>query len=78
MAVAERKMVDPLDPGQTVDVHVEMRSPSSNGVYVSMWRMATPTGSYFGGMLINSQFIFQKIKLSLFNWLAPAMVIFKT
>ncbi|BFZ04843.1 hypothetical protein BsWGS_07882 [Bradybaena similaris] len=51
LAVAERKMVDPLDPGQTADVHVEMRSPSSNGVYVSMWRMATPTGSYFGEVI---------------------------
>ncbi|CAG5121282.1 unnamed protein product [Candidula unifasciata] len=51
LAVSERKMVEPLDPGQMADVHVEMRSPSSNGIYTSLWRMSTATGSYFGEVI---------------------------
>jgi hypothetical protein len=48
LSTVERKMVEALDPGQVVDIHVEMRSPSSVGTYVSLWRMCLPTGTFFG------------------------------
>lgn len=36
-------------PKASLDLSVELVSPSEPGVYQSKWRMATPTGSYFGG-----------------------------
>ncbi|CAL1546671.1 unnamed protein product [Lymnaea stagnalis] len=47
----ERKMVDALNPGETLDVNIEMRSPSSVGSYLSLWRICTPTGIYFGDVI---------------------------
>nr|CAG4646544.1 EOG090X0CQ9 [Macrothrix elegans] len=40
--------VSPLNPGEVTDISVDMVSPSLAGMYESKWRMATPSGSYFG------------------------------
>ncbi len=49
LGMQERAMVDPLIPGQTADVSVEMVSPGQTGMYQGQWRMSTPTGMFFGG-----------------------------
>ncbi|KAJ8299166.1 hypothetical protein KUTeg_023226 [Tegillarca granosa] len=48
---SDRAMVDALQPGQEADVSLEMRSPSTTGVYESQWRMCTPTGINFGEVI---------------------------
>ncbi|KAL5006332.1 hypothetical protein ScPMuIL_015138 [Solemya velum] len=47
----DRVMVDALKPGELKDVSVDMHSPTTTGVYQSQWRMATPTGLYFGDVI---------------------------
>lgn len=47
----ESVQVEPLEPGATTDVSVNMIAPSTAGMYQGQWRMCTPTGSYFGGMM---------------------------
>ena len=49
--------VAPLNPGEVVDISVDMTSPSVPGMYESKWRMATPNGSYFGGQYMLMVFI---------------------
>ena len=49
--------VAPLNPGEVVDISVDMTSPSVPGTYESKWRMATPNGSYFGGQFMLMVFI---------------------
>ena len=41
--------VTSLNPNESVDISVDMVSPSEAGIYESKWQMATPNGSYFGG-----------------------------
>lgn len=48
---SERIHVEPVHAGATTDLSVEMRSPSTPGIYQSEWRMVTPTGSYFGEVI---------------------------
>lgn len=43
-----------LNPGETTDISVDMKSPAEPGMYESMWRMVTPSGSYFGGNIPSS------------------------
>ncbi|XP_012265109.1 protein ILRUN [Athalia rosae] len=38
-------------PKATLELSVELVSPVEPGVYQSKWRMATPTGSYFGDVI---------------------------
>ncbi|KAK7098971.1 protein ILRUN-like [Littorina saxatilis] len=40
--------VEALAPGECFDVTLELTSPSTAGVHQGQWRMATPTGHYFG------------------------------
>ncbi|KAK0060293.1 protein ILRUN [Biomphalaria pfeifferi] len=51
LSMIERRMVDALGPGQTVDIDVEMKSPSRVGMYQSQWKMCTATGMYFGDVI---------------------------
>ncbi|XP_059154474.1 protein ILRUN-like [Physella acuta] len=51
LSTVDRKMVDGLGPGDTVNISVEMRSPSGVGSYQSLWRMCTATGLYFGDVI---------------------------
>jgi Ig-like domain from next to BRCA1 gene len=37
-----------VDPGETVDVSVELRSPNSAGRYRGYWQLSTPNGNEFG------------------------------
>ncbi|EDO47632.1 predicted protein, partial [Nematostella vectensis] len=44
--------VQPLDPGECVDVSVNMFAPDRTGMFQGQWRMCTPTGSsYFGDVI---------------------------
>lgn len=47
----ERVMVEALQPGQEVDVSVDMNSPNQTGMYQGQWRMSTATGMYFGEII---------------------------
>ena len=38
-----------LPPKETIEISIDLKSPSVNGVYQSKWRMTTSNGSYFGG-----------------------------
>lgn len=58
-----RVPVQPVHAGAITDLSVEMKSPSTPGIYQSKWRMVTPTGSYFGGK--DSLLVFQKASLKL-------------
>ncbi len=40
--------VHALAPETEMNLSLQMRSPDAPGIYESQWRMATPTGSYFG------------------------------
>lgn len=42
-------MVKSLDPQEISDVSVQMRSPTSPGMYQGQWRMCTATGLFYGG-----------------------------
>jgi hypothetical protein len=52
LCAAERIPVRPVGPGCTVDLSVDMVSPEQPGIYESKWRMSTPSGSYFGGVIL--------------------------
>jgi len=39
---------EPLEPGNSAELSLQMESPSSPGIYQSTWRMSTATGNYFG------------------------------
>ncbi|XP_076450492.1 protein ILRUN-like [Babylonia areolata] len=41
-------MVEALNPGEACDINLELTSPAVTGVHQGQWRMATPTGHYFG------------------------------
>ncbi|KAH9488633.1 hypothetical protein Btru_061306 [Bulinus truncatus] len=51
LSTFDRRMVDALGTGQTIDLDIEMRSPSGVGSYLSLWRMCTATGIYFGDVI---------------------------
>lgn len=55
--------MEPVHAGGTTDLSVEMKSPSIPGIYQSEWRMVTPTGSYFGGILYCNILILNGMKL---------------
>ena len=42
-------MVKSLDPQEISDVSVQMRSPTTPGMYQGQWRMCTATGLFYGG-----------------------------
>lgn len=48
---SQRIPVEPIHAGAVTDLSVEMRSPSTPGIYQSKWRMVTSTGSYFGDVI---------------------------
>lgn len=51
-------MVKSLDPQEISDVSVQMRSPTTPGMYQGQWRMCTATGLFYGGRkFIMKQFI---------------------
>ncbi|XP_073999794.1 protein ILRUN isoform X2 [Rhodnius prolixus] len=41
-------IVGPVLPGQTAMLIADLKSPAQPGIYKSKWRLATPTGTYFG------------------------------
>ncbi|KXJ12439.1 uncharacterized protein C6orf106 homolog [Exaiptasia diaphana] len=43
--------VEPLEPGTTTDVSINMIAPNMTGMFQGQWRMCTPTGSYFGDVI---------------------------
>jgi len=51
MGDRDRFMVEPLQPGQVSDLMVTLVSPSAPGQYQGQWRLATPTGSFFGDII---------------------------
>ena len=55
MCFCDRLIVDPLEPGQVIDISVEMLSPLQAGIYESRWRMCTATGQFFGGIVLSAQ-----------------------
>ena len=67
--------VAPLNPGEVVDISVDMTSPSVPGTYESKWRMATPNGSYFGGQYMLMVFITWIIHTFLFCFIDTIGVI---
>jgi len=50
LCAADRIPVEPVSPGCTIDLSVDMVSPEQPGIYESKWRMSTFSGSYFGGL----------------------------
>ena len=38
-----------LSPGQETTVSMEMKTPSTSGIYHCQWRVAMPGGALFGG-----------------------------
>jgi len=40
--------VEPLAPGETLDISVNMRAPSANGSYAATWQLQTANGEAFG------------------------------
>lgn len=42
-------MVKSLEPQEISDVSVQMRSPTTPGMYQGQWRMCTATGLFYGG-----------------------------
>ena len=40
--------VPPLSAGATSNITIQMTAPAEPGIYESQWRMATPTGKFFG------------------------------
>jgi len=44
----EAVTVAPVQPGQEIDIAVDMVAPSTPGRYVSYWRLCQPDGSRFG------------------------------
>jgi len=44
----ETKLPNSVDPGNTVDVSIEMTAPTNNGWYGGWWRLKSDTGDYFG------------------------------
>jgi hypothetical protein len=47
MSGQPQPFVTVVEPGQTVEVSVEFKAPSKQGVYVSNWQMANPKGIPF-------------------------------
>lgn len=48
----ERIPVPSLLPGEGMNLTVKLKSPSQPGMHQSKWRLCTPSGSYFGGKLV--------------------------
>lgn len=48
LAQTDRVLTDTLQPGESTDISVEMRSGSEPGVIQAQWRMCTATGMFFG------------------------------
>ncbi|KAM6977969.1 protein ILRUN-like [Aplochiton taeniatus] len=44
-------MVRSLEPQETFDVSVQMRSPVAPGMYQGQWRMSTATGLFYGDVI---------------------------
>ncbi|KAH9494951.1 hypothetical protein Btru_020664 [Bulinus truncatus] len=65
LSTFDRRMVDALGPGQTIDLDIEMRSPSGVGSYLSLWRMCTATGIYFGEKARHPKHLSIKLDLSI-------------
>ena len=55
--------VSQLMPNESVDVSVQMKSPSSPGMYQGQWRMYTATMVPFGGQLY---FTFSTLQLTMY------------
>ena len=53
LCAADRIPVEPVSPGCTIDLSVDMVSPEQPGIYESKWRMSTFSGSYFGGLFFS-------------------------
>jgi len=51
LCAADRIPVEPVSPGCTIDLSVDMVSPEQPGIYESKWRMSTFSGSYFGDVI---------------------------
>ncbi|KAK9497872.1 hypothetical protein O3M35_003782 [Rhynocoris fuscipes] len=52
MCTCERIIVSELvHPGQTATIAAELKSPATPGFYTSKWRLATPTGTFFGDII---------------------------
>ncbi|XP_031783809.1 protein ILRUN [Nasonia vitripennis] len=51
MGECTRVPVPCLPPRQTVELGVDLTSPSDTGVFQSKWRMMTSNGSYFGDII---------------------------
>lgn len=49
MGHCDRVLVEPLEPGQIVDISIEMVSPDRPGNYQGVWRMSSASGHFFGG-----------------------------
>lgn len=49
MSFSERLLVKQLEPGQVMDISVEMVSPVQPGIYEGRWRMCTANRQFFGG-----------------------------
>lgn len=49
MTSQDRVSVEPLHPGHSCDVSIEMLSPPTPGIYEGQWKMSTPSGLFFGG-----------------------------
>ena len=46
-----------VEPGETVDIHIEMNAPASPGIYTGYWKLKDENGNYFGvGEDANSAF----------------------
>jgi hypothetical protein len=48
MGAEDEVEVEPIAPGETVDVSVAMRAPNANGSYAGAWQIVRPTDVSFG------------------------------
>ena len=46
----DRVMVDALQPGEQMNISINMTSPAGLGIHQGQWRMQSPAGMYFGGV----------------------------
>ncbi len=45
---SEQELGEAVEPGQTVDISVDMVAPDDPGVYASYWMLRNSSGDYFG------------------------------